>query len=316
MGGGRGKGKAGESNEDATLRMISKGGYGGGNGRHGKKGPPPSTSEIPEERRAELNKKLEDFRESTETQLSMPSTISGLERKYLHEVAEKLGFTSQSFGAGKDRYLCILKPEMSVGAAEESLAAADDTAKGSDDDGNDWTEVKDKSKRNVVHYSACVLSASSKARLAEYFQKALGGFPSDCKVYCDHMTVCLGPRSKPRTEDNRSVADVVKGQIGKYKEMQEFELKVVSVGELEDKVWAVGVVGCVSCNKNPHITVATHPEVAPSLSNSIRQWRMLPVEQQLTVYGLILERGQDDKTSRVPAATAQELSCAKKASAD
>ena len=34
---------------------------------------------------------------------------------------------------------------------------------------------------------------------------------------------------------------------------QEFELKVVSVGR-DDHVLAVGVIGCTSCNRNPHIT--------------------------------------------------------------
>ena len=34
---------------------------------------------------------------------------------------------------------------------------------------------------------------------------------------------------------------------------KEFELKVVSVGR-DDHVLAVGVIGCASCNRNPHIT--------------------------------------------------------------
>ena len=38
-----------------------------------------------------------------------------------------------------------------------------------------------------------------------------------------------------------------------YHEGQNFELKVVSLGQNEDAI-AVGVLGCVSCNRNPHVT--------------------------------------------------------------
>ena len=82
------------------------------------------------------------------------------------------------------------------------------------------------------------------------------------------MTICMGPLSDPKTEDYRSVAprierfscgqsgaeaDSVKGQLLKYREGQRVELQVVSLGQNED-VMAVGVIGCVSCNRNPHIT--------------------------------------------------------------
>ena len=38
-----------------------------------------------------------------------------------------------------------------------------------------------------------------------------------------------------------------------YQDGQKFELNVVSVGHNEEVI-AVGVIGCVSCNRNPHVT--------------------------------------------------------------
>lgn len=90
------------------------------------------------------------------------------------------------------------------------------------------------------------------------------------------------------------MADTVQKQIAKYREHQEFELKVVSVGR-DDHVLAVGVIGCASCNRNPHITVATAPGHPPNISNGIKKWTMIAAEEQLTLTGVVKQHGARKK---------------------
>mmetsp|Transcript_74725 Transcript_74725/g.139492 ORF Transcript_74725/g.139492 Transcript_74725/m.139492 type:complete len:517 (-) Transcript_74725:38-1588(-) len=104
------------------------------------------------------------------------------------------------------------------------------------------------------------------------------------------MTICVGSLRRPMTEDNRSVAGNLRDQIAGFREKQEFTLTVVSRG-MTSTVMAVGVVGCPSCNRNPHITVATSPRTAPAASNKIPKWEMLPQEEQFTLQGMVWQRG-------------------------
>eukprot|EP00913_Durusdinium_trenchii_P018446 g17329.t1 len=270
---GRSKG----SKEGCKTRRDSHqrhGNAGKGKGGKGVKGGcPPSSDEIPEARREELRAELEEFVASESKQLQMPTSITGLERKFLHEQAELRSLTTQSFGQGRERYLCIFKQEQAV--IEEAAPAR--------------------------------------------------GIPARWKMYGDHMTICLGPLSDPTTEDFRSVAETVQKQISRYqetgiererdaknpcfahdaKEQQRFELQVVSLGHNDDAI-AVGVIGCTSCNRNPHITVATAPQIPPNASNMIKKWTMLPSTEQLTLVGHLKQLGAGDARAQraAPAAAA------------
>eukprot|EP00928_Gymnodinium_smaydae_P074128 TRINITY_DN57193_c0_g1_i1.p1 TRINITY_DN57193_c0_g1~~TRINITY_DN57193_c0_g1_i1.p1 ORF type:complete len:588 (+),score=67.05 TRINITY_DN57193_c0_g1_i1:49-1764(+) len=294
MGKGGDKGKPGKAKEEAKLAMVSKGqgGKSGGKDRgHGKGkrndgkgkekggGGPPSSNEIPEVRRDELRRQVVEFVEGTETQLEMPPSVTGLERKYLHEVCQELNLTSQSFGKGGGRYLCIYRNVESHNADSQDQPAKHSFA----DFG-----------AGIVSYSSVVLDAASKDQLLTLSKDSSvwkgWTVPDDWALHCDHMTICVGALQDPKTEDNRSIAADVHAKIASYRCAQEVDLKVVSIG-FSDGVAAVGVIGCLSCNRNPHITIATAPQVAPSMSNSIAKWNMLPAEKQISLRGMVWMRG-------------------------
>lgn len=283
-----------ESNEEAMQRLMkgkgnkSQGKGGGKGGKFDRKGGPPSSSELPQGRREELCRDLEEFVASSAMQLQMPSSINGLERKFLHEQAELRKLTTQSFGQGRDRYICIFK--------QEAGPVVDDGA----------TE-KDVVENEKISYSAVFLDDESKQNIMEFCSRTLdGGIPDRWKRFCDHMTICVGSLSNPKTEDFRSVADTMQKHISRYQDGQKFELNVVSVGHNEDVI-AVGVIGCVSCNRNPHVTVATAPFVAPNASNFINKWKMLEATEQFKVTGQLRQHrsGSHGQGAAIPAAVAQ-----------
>ncbi|CAK0897854.1 unnamed protein product [Prorocentrum cordatum] len=146
-----------------------------------------------------------------------------------------------------------------------------------------------------VAYSALVGESRAPPGLLRARLRASGGIPAGWTTYCEHMTICMGPLQRPRTEDNRSCAEAVRRQTAALSVEQEMDLRVVSIGELPDSVLAVGVVGCPSCNKNPHIrrhvTVAVAPKKRPQLSNDIRRWTVLPAEEQVELHGAVWQRG-------------------------
>eukprot|EP00746_Dinoflagellata_sp_MGD_P075727 gnl/MRDRNA2_/MRDRNA2_304541_c0_seq1.p2 gnl/MRDRNA2_/MRDRNA2_304541_c0~~gnl/MRDRNA2_/MRDRNA2_304541_c0_seq1.p2 ORF type:complete len:125 (+),score=16.83 gnl/MRDRNA2_/MRDRNA2_304541_c0_seq1:27-401(+) len=110
-------------------------------------------------------------------------------------------------------------------------------------------------------------------------------------VHCEHMTICIGTLQNPQTEDLRSVASEFRNQIAKYHVGQRVDLRVVSKGISSERgVCAVGVLGCASCNRNPHITVACAPNCRPKLSNYIQHWEMLDTDKQFVVHGEIQQR--------------------------
>mmetsp|Transcript_69244 Transcript_69244/g.150695 ORF Transcript_69244/g.150695 Transcript_69244/m.150695 type:complete len:520 (+) Transcript_69244:70-1629(+) len=297
---GKGKGKTHESNEEAMLRMMSEGqdgnsrpgfrGKGKGKGTqdrgYGKGSAPPSTEEIAEERRAELRKEIQDFFDGSESQLAMAPSLNGLERKYAHEVAANLGLTTQSFGQARERYICLFKSEGTAdttGAQPSAAAPLQNSAPSGE------MLSADASRMIGPVYTSVVLSGESQKKL----QLACGSIfsiPHGWSMHCEHMTVCMGPLSNPTNVDNRSVGESLRQEIAAFQEGKDFVLRVVSKGSSED-VMALGVVGCASCNRNPHITVATAPGTAPMRSNLIQKWQVLPPESQLNLSGRLVQRG-------------------------
>ena len=173
------------------------------------------------------------------------------------------------------------------------------------DDGATETDVVENGK---ISYSAVFLDDESQQKIMEFCRRTLdGGIPERWKRHCDHMTICVGSLSNPKTEDFRSVADTMQKHISRYQDGQKFELNVVSVGHNEDVI-AVGVIGCVSCNRNPHVTVATAPFVAPNASNFISKWRMLEATEQFKVTGQLRQHrsgSHGQGAAPAPAAVAQ-----------
>jgi len=277
-GGGKGSGGKGKGGGKAKGR-----GFGAGEG---------NCDDIPEARREDLRQQTEAFARSLDSQMTWPTSVNGLERKFLHVLAEEFGFSSQSFGEGSgNRYICFFKQDHATPKQEKpEESTVTKEANNSELSTGDFVMVSramPSKPPDTVTYSAVVLDEESCTRLQkESVNLFSGGFSKGWTVHCDHMTICNGPLANPSTEDFRSVADTFRKSTAALNEGAELNLKVVSTAAT-DKVLAVGVLGCVSCNRNPHITIATAPGAKPVESNSIRQWTMLPEKKQFSIHGMI-----------------------------
>lgn len=69
-----------------------------------------SASSVKEELRIRFTEQLHQLREDEVTEVSFPSNLSNVERKFLHALAQELGLKSKSRGKGDDRYITVTKP--------------------------------------------------------------------------------------------------------------------------------------------------------------------------------------------------------------
>ncbi len=127
---------------------------------------------------------LEAVRPLPEGSLTFPKTLSGLERKFVHSVSEKIGLISQSFGKGEDRYITAYR------AAEGSRRS------GAEDSLESSTSAGTKN----IDASGVELDAESKAALLEAM-----AIPEGWAISADRMVICRGPFQKPKQMDHRSV---------------------------------------------------------------------------------------------------------------
>lgn len=111
----------------------------------------------------------------------------------------------------------------------------------------------------MTRYSAIVLDETSSLKLKKWAEKT---FPTQIsfdrwKVYCHHMTVCMG-----------ELPSYLKGDVGK-----EISLNVTGVG-VSDLAIAVRVAGYYTKNKIPHVTLAINTDLGgkPVASNNIHKW--------------------------------------------
>jgi R3H domain len=78
---------------------------------------------VSEGYRIRLTRTLMELRENdAQTSLEFPSTLTNTERKFVHELSQKLGLKSKSRGTGDDRYICVTKPSLK----KKSVVAAPD----------------------------------------------------------------------------------------------------------------------------------------------------------------------------------------------
>jgi len=125
---------------------------------------------------------LEAARPLPEGSLTFPKTLTGLERKFVHSVAERIGLISQSFGKGEDRYITAFR------AAEGSgTSGCMDCVQGDSVAGN-------------IEVSGVELDQESKAALLEAV-----AVPENWIILADRMVICRGSLQKPRQMDHRSV---------------------------------------------------------------------------------------------------------------
>jgi hypothetical protein len=64
---------------------------------------------MTEERRLALENLVANFVLSGNTKIAFSVSMSGFERKFLHEEGERYGCTSQAFGKGRHKFLCLFK---------------------------------------------------------------------------------------------------------------------------------------------------------------------------------------------------------------
>jgi hypothetical protein len=68
-----------------------------------------SVSVVPESLRIRFTRELHDLREGTVSEVNFPPTLSTVERKFLHGLAQELGLTSKSKGKDEKRYITVTK---------------------------------------------------------------------------------------------------------------------------------------------------------------------------------------------------------------
>ena len=125
---------------------------------------------------------LQAARPLPEGSLTFPNTLTGLERKFVHSVAERIGLISQSFGKGEDRYITAFR------AAEGSgTSGCMDCVQGDSVAGN-------------IEVSGVELDQESKAALLEAV-----AVPENWIILADRLVICRGSLQKPRQMDHRSV---------------------------------------------------------------------------------------------------------------
>lgn len=240
---------------------------------------------------------LEAARPLREGSVVFPKTLTGLERKLVHSIAEGIGLYSQSFGEGKDRYITVFRRAPSslagegagglsasskaeAGAAAEPAtapaavpsAAADDAADTSAQASAAMAPGSAASAAEgaaVVRCSGLELEPSSREALL----RAVGPLPEGWRSWGDRMVLCQGPleRPSPAEADRRSVAADLLTRLAALKLGEVVELRVVSLAKTSEAL-AVGVLGAPAIGRNPHIAVATAPGVWPAAAESVAEW--------------------------------------------
>jgi HrpA-like RNA helicase len=79
-----------------------------------------SISVVPETLRIRFTRELNDLREGNVSEVNFPTTLSTVERKFLHSLSQELGLTSKSKGKDEKRYITVTKGKKS-GANNDAI---------------------------------------------------------------------------------------------------------------------------------------------------------------------------------------------------
>jgi ATP-dependent RNA helicase DHX36 len=96
--GGRGRGGASGGGSDGKNAGNSGGGRGAGGG-----------TGVREEMRIRFTKQLTALRDDDVEEVVFPSTLTNIERKFLHQLSDELGLRSKSHGVGENRQITVRK---------------------------------------------------------------------------------------------------------------------------------------------------------------------------------------------------------------
>ena len=228
--------------------------------------------------RAEVLATLQKFSESSD------EFVSFLPSQGISQAAKSLGFECRMLQLNGSEQLSVFKmpkaPSLDTGLSGSS-------------------PTSDKSKSGGVPvFSALELDSRSCKVLQHQFGELI---PSGWTIYAHHMTICLGSLSDARSNGN-PVSDDLQSSIRQLKAKDRGTLKVVSIGKGRGVV-ALGVIGCPSVNKVPHITLACANGHKPVESNSIDTWEQL--SEFYTLTGFIREFEQRDVSAGLTASTKQ-----------
>ena len=135
---------------------------------------------------------------------------------------------------------------------------------------------KNKNASSSISYSAVVLNLASQKRILSLLKDMI---PSDWKIICHHMTICMG-----------ELPVDLKPFLG-----HSVELTVTGIG-MSDKALAVRVEGFDSNKSVPHVTVAINEKNGgkPKDSNDIKSWGEF--NGSLNLWGHVEEVPHQEKT--------------------
>jgi len=209
----------------------------------------------------DLDGQLREFLASAAVSISF-SSLTAKDRKQLHSLAGGMYLQSQSFGYGSQAATHVFKlPD--APAARKKLPQI--------------------STEGTVIFSGVELDSQSSDRLLRSFQDKI---PAAWDKHSHHMTICLGSLAEARSND--VAADAMIAEVRKLWPGSAVALRVVSIGEKEGVV-ALGVIGCASLNKFPHVTLACAAGHKPVESNHISDWAPLSENQLICLTGTVRE---------------------------
>jgi len=207
----------------------------------------------------DLDGQLREFLTSDAVSMSFPS-LTAQDRKQLHVLSKSMRLHSQSFGYSSSTH--VFKPPEAAPRA---------------------TKLPQVSTEGTVLFSGVELDSESSERLVRSFQDKI---PAAWEKHAHHMTICLGSLAEARS--NEAAGDSVKAEVRKLWPGTAVALRVVSLGK-KDGVVALGVIGCPSLNKYPHVTLACGSGHKPVESNQISDWAPLSENQLICLTGTIRE---------------------------
>lgn len=234
-------------------------------------------------------------------QMVLPFELTGLERKFVHSMAESLGVQSQSFGQAADRRLVLIR---ALAAASEGAASAQ--IPGSTTGQTSLQQTGGSANSRRVR-SGIELFEDSRVALL----RAVGHLAPDDWVPVDHcqLVVCHGPLSNPcATHDRRDVVKDLRSEVQGLVLGREVQLRVASVGITGDCL-AVGVVGAPALAKNPHIILALAPGASERAGACIRTWDLWEGEP-LVLEGAVREWSAATEATQDPDSVAALASLA------
>lgn len=234
----------------------------------------------------QISETLQKFSESSNGFVSFPTSPAS-RCQAIRQTARSLGFECRILQLDRSERLCVFKVP-TLCAPETGL----------EDHVSSPGSETDKVGGGAVVFTALELDSKSCKLLQDVFADSI---PSGWTIYAHHMTICLGSLADARSNGN-PVSDDLESSIRQLKAKDPGTLKVVSIGKGKGVV-ALGVIGCPSVNRVPHITLACANGHKPVESNGISTWEKVSEFHILT--GHIREFEQRDASAGLTASAKQ-----------